>query len=210
MCCLWWICHGKLYPSEPPAWKDRCWKRKKIYLSRDPYNLNWSYLTPWEYVTCTAYQRRQHWTCTRVIVLFINNTQWPVSIYVYRTAKPYSNSAPRDIHLFSLRISIFFLGFCKYSLPLAPVSDALFSHSLFLSTSLSFALPLVFFSGRMSVPHSAGDLNTVVLKLGILLLHVFHSFSSITHNKHTQYTNKGKKKKKQTQVTVQFILGYGM
>lgn len=112
--------------------------KEKKKLLRDPYNSNWSYHTPWEYVTCSVYQRRQHWTCTRVIVLFVNNTQWPVSIYGYRTAQPYSNSAPRDIHLLSLRISVFFFkGFSKHSLSL--------SCFLCIISSLFFSLPAFLF-----------------------------------------------------------------
>lgn len=66
--------------------------------------------------------------------------------------------------------------------------------SVFRYPSIYFTLPLAFFTGRMSVTYSTGDLNTVVLKLGILLLYVYHSFPSITHKNTPNTPTKAKKK----------------
>lgn len=144
-------------------------------------------------------------------MLFANNTQWPVSIYVYRTAKPYSNSTPRDMRLFSLRISIFFRFLQIKSPSVSCLCFLCIILSLFRSAFLSFTLPLVFFSlAGCLLPYSAGDLNTVVLKPGILLLHVYHSFPSVTHTKKTHPIDQQREKKAQARVTIQFVLGYSV
>lgn len=168
--------------------KRQMLEKKKKNLSRDLYNLNWSYLTPWEFVTCTAYQRRQHWTCTRVIVLFINNTQWPVSIYVYRTAKPYSNLAPRDIHLFSLRISFFFSA-NTVSLSLMFPTDSFLSRFLSL---LLFHAPSCLFRWQDVCSVLCWGSEDSCTEAGYpSSACVYHNFPSITHTKtHTPNTRK--------------------